>query len=93
MALRFEWDSNKARINLSKHAVSFAEASTAFGDPNSITISDPEHSSSEDWYILLGRTYQGKLVVVVHTDRGENIRTISARPANRKERKTYGTNL
>jgi uncharacterized protein len=93
MALRFEWDQNKARSNLSKHSVSFAEASTVFGDPNSITITDPAHSSSEDRYIILGLSYLGKLRVVVHTERGENIRIISARPANRNERRTYEKNL
>jgi uncharacterized DUF497 family protein len=53
MALRFEWDDRKARSNLSKHGVSFEEASTAFGHPNSLTIADPIHSEQEDRFILL----------------------------------------
>jgi uncharacterized DUF497 family protein len=89
MALHFEWDDRKARSNLSKHGVSFEEASTAFGDPNSLTITDPVHSEEEERFILLGQTYRGKIVVVIHTERGENIRIISARPASRRERKTY----
>jgi len=93
MGLFFEWDGNKARSNLSKHSISFEEASTAFGDPNSLTITDPGHSSDEDRYVLLGRSYRGKIMVVVHTERGENIRIISARLANRKERRTYEENL
>jgi uncharacterized DUF497 family protein len=93
MGLRFEWDENKAKSNLSKHSIAFAEASTVFGDPNSITITDPAHSTSEDRFVILGRSYAGKLMVVVHTERGESIRIISARPANRNERRTYEENL
>ena len=89
MSLTFEWDENKARSNLSKHGVSFAEASTVFGDPQSLTIPDPEHSLTEERWITLGKSHAGKLRVVVHTERGNNIRIISARPANRQERQTY----
>lgn len=65
MGLKFEWDNNKARFNLSKQAISFEEASTVFGDLNSITITDPEHSLAEDRYLILGQSYRGKLLVVV----------------------------
>mgnify|MGYP001555219702 CR=1 FL=1 len=87
--MRFEWDPAKALANLEKHGVSFEEAATAFGDPLSATIGDPDHSQSEDRYVLLGETYQGRLVVVIHTDREETVRIISARLATRKERKSY----
>lgn len=87
--MRFEWDPEKALTNLEKHGVSFEEAATAFGDPLSATIGDPDHSQEEDRYILLGETYQGRLVVVVHTDREETVRIISARLATRRERKSY----
>ena len=93
MGLRFEWDDTKAHSNLAKHSISFEEASTVFGDVNSITIADPVHSLSEERYVILGQSYKGKLMVVVHTERGENIRIISARAANRKERKDYEENL
>ena len=86
--MRFEWDPAKALANLEKHGVSFEEAATAFGDPLSATIGDPDHSQSEDRYVLLGETYQGRLVVVIHTDREETVRIISA-GATRKERKSY----
>ena len=89
MALTFEWDSRKARSNLAKHGVGFEEASTIFGDPLSLTILDPEHSLSEERYITMGRAFTGKLLVVVHTERGDNIRIISARRASRRERKFY----
>ena len=89
MPLTFEWDSRKARSNLAKHGVGFQEASTIFGDPLSLTIPDPEHSLSEGRYITVGRAFSGKLLVVVHTERGDNIRIISARRASRRERKFY----
>ena len=89
MPLAFEWDSRKAQSNLAKHDVGFEEASTIFGDPLSLTIPDPEHSLSEERYITMGRAFDGKLLVVVHTVRGDNIRVISARRASRRERKSY----
>lgn len=60
-----------------------------FGDFLSLTIPDPAHSQSEDRFIILGLSHTGKLLVVVHTERGDSIRIISARRASRKERKTY----
>ena len=89
MSLAFEWDPEKARANERKHGVSFDEAATAFGDPLSVTIPDPDHSDDEDRFILLGSTYRGRLLVVVHTERGDNIRIISARLATRTERYAY----
>jgi uncharacterized DUF497 family protein len=89
MPLSFEWDENKARTNLAKHGVSFEDASTVFGDPMSITIPDPAHSQAEDRWIILGHSQRGRLLVVVHTERGDNLRIISARPASRRERKQY----
>ena len=89
MSLSFEWDTSKAKANLVKHAVSFEEASTVFGDPLSLTIPDPAHSQVEDRFIVLGQSHQRKLLVVVHTERGDNIRIISARRASRRERKSY----
>jgi len=89
MPLTFEWDLRKARLNLAKHGVAFEEASTIFGDSLSLTIPDPEHSRGEKRYVTMGRTFNAKLLVVVHTDRGDNIRIISARQASRRERKFY----
>ena len=87
--MQFERDAEKAASNLKKHGVSFQEAATAFGDPFSATIADPDHSEQEDRYVLLGETYRSRLVVVVHTDREETVRIISPRLASRKERKSY----
>ena len=89
MPLTFEWDARKARSNVAKHGVSFEEASTVFGDPLSLTIPDPEHSKTEDRFVTMASAFTGKLLVVVHTDRGDNIRIISARRASRRERKSY----
>ncbi len=89
MALTFEWDTNKARRNLVKHGVSFEESSTVFGDPRSLTIPDPVHSRLEERFVTIGTSYRAKLLVVVHTERGDNIRIISARMASRRERKFY----
>ena len=60
-----------------------------FGDPLSVTIFDPAHSQAEDRFIILGRSHLDKLLIVVHTERGDNIRIISARRASRRERKFY----
>jgi len=90
MALSFEWDPAKAAANLAKHGLSFQLAATAFGDPRSLTIPDPKHSLTENRLVLLGRTSDGSIVVVVHVERGDRIRLISARRASRKERITYG---
>jgi uncharacterized protein len=89
MALEFQWDPAKAAANLRKHRVSFPEAATAFDDPLSVTIADPDHSAREERYLLLGLTRGGRLVVVAHADRGANIRIISARLADRYERRAY----
>ena len=89
MPFTFEWDSRKARSNLAKHGVGFEEASTVFGDPLSLTVMDPEHSLGEERYVTMGKAFNDKLLVVVHTDRGDNIRIISARRASRRERKFY----
>lgn len=85
----FEWDENKARQNLVKHNISFIEATTVFLDSRSITIDDPDHSQSEQRYIIIGYSNRGRLLVVVYVDRGDNIRIISARQATRYERRTY----
>lgn len=87
--MEFEWDPDKADSNLRKHGVSFDEAATAFADPLSLTIPDPDHSSEEDRFVLMGETYHGRLVVVVFAERGERFRIISARLATRRERRSY----
>jgi uncharacterized protein len=89
MALGFEWDRAKAELNLKEHGVSFEEATTVFRDPLSITISDPDHSGSEDRFIDIGMSHNMQLLVVSYTERQDRIRIISARRATRAERKNY----
>lgn len=89
MALRLSWDRRKAVANEAKHGIAFEEATSCFGDLLSITIPDPYHSISEERYLLIGMSASGRLLVVVHTERNNEIRLISARVATRHERKQY----
>ncbi len=89
MALVFSWDPQKESGNWRKHGVSFKEAVSAFGDALSVTISDPLHSGIESRYLLIGLTVSGRLLVVAHVERGDNIRIINARLATRRERLVY----
>jgi len=87
--MEFVWDPQKAEDNIAKHGISFSEAATAFGDPLAITYLDTDHSQDEDRYLTFGTTVNGSYVVVVHTDRSEKTRLISARRMTRRERTQY----
>ena len=87
--MQFEWDSAKAAENLAKHGVSFEEAATVFRDTLSATGPDPDHSVGEERSVIFGISTSGRLLVVAHTERGDTIRIISARPAIAGERKIY----
>ena len=90
MSLVFEWNQMKSSTNLEKHGVSFEEASSVFSDTFSATIFDPLHSSSdEDRFVTIGLSNRNRILVVVHCDRKQNIRIISARCATRRERNYY----
>ncbi len=89
MGLEFEWNPAKAEANQKKHGVSFEEASTAFADPLSVTIPDPDHSGREERLLLLGQSSTGILLVVSFVERAERIHVISARKATRRERRDY----
>lgn len=90
--LLFEWDPVKAKTNVENHGISFDEACTAFKDVLSLTIYDPLHSEQEDRFVLIGASVANRLLVVVHTERDDHIRIISARKATRKEQKQYEEN-
>ena len=77
----------KERINRQKHGISFETASYVFRDEHYIEMYDFEHSMEEDRYIAIGMV--GDLLFVVFTERGENIRLISARLATESERRLY----
>lgn len=87
------WDPGKAAANLRKHGISFADAATALRDPNAYTEPDPRHSAQEDREITIGRAQIGDtielIVAVVHVQRDEKIRIISARRATPRERDGY----
>ena len=89
--MRFEWASEKAAENLRKHRVSFDEAASAFFDPLSMTVPDPDHSVRERRFITMGASSGGRLLIVAHTERGSTLRIISARSASASERKRYET--
>ena len=74
--MNFEWDRDKADSNLKKHRIDFADAVTVFDDLNTITIDDPDHD--ENRFFTIGMDAYVRLLVVVYTWRGENIRLISA---------------
>lgn len=89
--IKFEWDNNKAQINIEKHGISFNEAATVFEDEEALLRDDPEHSEDEDRFILLGMSRVANILVVCHCYRGEDdtIRIISARKATKNETKQY----
>ena len=89
MDLEFEWDPAKAAANARKRGVTFAEASTVFGDPLASAFADPDHSLAEERVVLVGRSDRDRVLVVMFTERPPRVRLISARPATRPEREAY----
>ena len=89
MGYVFEWDSRKAESNLKKHGISFDEATTIFGDPLSLLMDDPKHSSDEQRFLVIGLSVQHRLLVAAFAERPPRTRIISARLATRHERKQY----
>ena len=85
--MQFEWDADKAALNLKKHGVRFETAARVFNDANRIELYDSEHSTDEARYNTIGMV--DNILFVVYTERKNRIRLISARPANRKERSLY----
>jgi uncharacterized DUF497 family protein len=83
----FEWDEDKARANVEKHGVTFEEAAEAFFDP--FSLAGDASVQGEDRDFLLGYSLAQRLLLVVHIDRSNRTRIISARPATRAERKLY----
>jgi hypothetical protein len=87
--LRFSWSREKAVANIRKHGIGFLEARTVFGDPLSLAIPDSAHSIEEQRWLLLGCSSKGRLLVVAHSEDGDDIRIINARRATRQERRMY----
>jgi uncharacterized DUF497 family protein len=90
-SFKFEWDEAKSLRNKKKHGVSFDEAKSVFYDENALLISDPDHSEEEDRFILLGMSAALRILVVCHCyrEKGNKIRIISARRADKREFNSY----
>jgi len=93
MDTEFEWDPEQAQANVRKHGISFAEAATVFFDPLSITVPDPLNSVDEDRFVITRLSYKQHHLVVVHSDRDDRIRIISARLATPTERRKYESEI
>ena len=89
MTQQFEWDETKAALNVRKHRVTFTDAASVFLDALAYTFADPDHSVGELRMLTFGVSQAGRLLTVIHTERGRAIRIISARAATRHERKIY----
>ena len=89
MALKIEWDTKKANSNKKKHGITFEEAGTLLSDSLSITIPDPLHPGDEERFVTIGQSDRKRTLIVVHTERGDVIRLISAHLENANERKRY----
>jgi uncharacterized DUF497 family protein len=91
--MKFEWDSEKEKANINKHGITFEHASYVFADPFALNKYDDEHSIEEDRWVLLGKSINEVLLVVVHTfkddDSIEYVRIISARKATNNEQQSY----
>lgn len=89
MKLNFDWDEDKAKANFKKHKISFEKAKTVFSDPFLQTFPDEEHSDEEERFVNVGCSAEGKILVVIHTERDGKIRIISCRKATVSEREFY----
>jgi len=93
--MKFEWDKNKEKLNIKNHKVDFEQAAYVFSDKFALSIYDESHSEDEDRWIILGKSLNEVMLVVVHTfneaDKVESVRIISARKANRAEQKAYNS--
>jgi len=89
--VEFEWDESKARANLRKHGVDFADAATMFDDNQAVTVADDD--PEEERYVTIGMDALGRVLVVAYTMQGERIRIISARRATKRERVEYEQGL
>ncbi|NHZ71897.1 MAG: BrnT family toxin [Aquificales bacterium] len=91
--LLFEWDPQKAESNFKKHSITFDEASSVFKDTLSLTIDDPLYSrNNEERSVLIGISHKNRFLTVVHTERNEKIRIISARKSTKSERRFHESN-
>ncbi len=89
----FEWNPKKEKSNFKKHGISFDKAGSVFKDILSLTIGDPLHSLDEERMVIIGVSRKNRFLTVVHTDRGDKVRLISARKSTKSERRFYENNV
>ncbi len=87
--MKFDWNDNKAAQNIDKHKVSFQEATTVFDDPYFVVLTDDDHSFDELRYWIIGESIEGRVLLVVYTERHNLIWIISARQATKQEKEVY----
>jgi len=93
--ITFSWSEQKNKANQKKHSVSFEEAQTVFFDENAIEFFDPDHSETEDRFLMLGLCVRLRILVICHCSRKSNfeIRIISARKATKQEQQNYSRGI
>ncbi len=89
MGIQFQWDTRKAARNVTRHRITFMEATTVFKDSLALIFDDEDHSQEEYREIIIGHSSRHRILVVAFTERGDTIRIISARKADREEREDY----
>ncbi|MBI5876619.1 MAG: BrnT family toxin [Chloroflexi bacterium] len=89
--MQFEWDPQKAAVNERKHGVTFLEGASVFGDPLAHLVNDPDHSQTEDRFLLIGMSSLHRLLIVAFVDHDDTVRIISARTVTGAEREAYET--
>ncbi len=89
--IAFEWDESKNKANLQKHGISFEEAESVFYDQYALLIADPDHSETEDRFLLMGLSAKLRLLLVCHCFEVDDglIRVISCRKASKQEMSLY----
>jgi len=87
--VEYEWDEEKAALNLKKHDVDFDEAATVFDDLFYIDFYDPKHSAEEHRFLMIGESNRQRLLIVSYIERDDKIRIISARELTPKEGRNY----
>ena len=90
-SIAFEWDESKNKANLQKHGISFEEAESVFYDQYALLIADPDHSETEDRFLLMGLSAKLRLLLVCHCFEVDDglIRVISCRKASKQEMSLY----
>jgi uncharacterized DUF497 family protein len=82
------WDDAKRKSNLEKHGLDFKDAHLVYDNPDKCTY-DSSRQGEQRWLDLAIAVIQGRLLALIYTERGDDVRVISFRPASREEREQY----